>query len=83
MARSPRRTLDVLDAASGPRARSARPSRRADALGAVLDAWRRALQVRVTQDWRAIALTPATTAIEELEYLRARRQTVVRQRGIS
>lgn len=49
---------------------------------APLDAWRRALQVRVTQDWRAITLTPATTAIEELEYFRARRQTVGRQRGI-
>ena len=49
---------------------------------ASLDAWRRALQVRVTQDWRAITLTPSTTALEELEYLRARRQTVLRQRGI-
>ena len=47
-----------------------------------LDAWRRALQVRVTQDWRVVTLSPSTTAVEELEYLRARRQTVVRQRGI-
>ena len=49
---------------------------------ASLDAWRRALQVHVTQDWRAITLTPSTTGLEELEYLRARRQTVLRQRGI-
>jgi hypothetical protein len=49
---------------------------------ASLDAWRRALQVRVTQDWRAITLTPSTTGLEEREYLRARRQTVLRQRGI-
>jgi tetratricopeptide (TPR) repeat protein len=54
----------------------------ARAPSASLDAWRRALQVRVTQDWRTITLSPSTTALEELEYLRARRQTVPGQRGI-
>jgi hypothetical protein len=54
----------------------------ARAPSASLEAWRRALQVRVTQDWRAITLSPSTTVLEESEYLRARRQTVLRQRGI-
>jgi hypothetical protein len=42
-------------------------------------AWQRALRMRVTEDWRQLALPFAATRIEKLAYFRARRHTL---RGI-
>jgi len=42
-------------------------------------AWQRALRMRITEDWRLLALPAAATRIEKLTYFRARRHTL---RGI-
>ncbi len=52
-----------------------------DALGAdastpAVDAWTRALRLRITEDWRLLADPRAATRLEQREYLRARRATV-------
>src|SRR5688572_25340910 len=39
-------------------------------------AWQRALRMRVTQDWRALAAPAAASRLEKLEYFRARRYTL-------
>ena len=41
-----------------------------------VDAWIRALRIRITQDWRAIPLPSRATLLEKHEYFRARRATV-------
>ena len=41
-----------------------------------IDAWRRALRMRVTQDWTALTEPAAATRLEKLEYFRARRATL-------
>lgn len=45
-----------------------------------LNAWVRALHLRITQDWRALAEPATASRLEKLEYFRARRATVKRQR---
>lgn len=45
-----------------------------------MNAWIRALQLRITQDWRALPEPAAASRLEKLEYFRARRVTVKRQR---
>lgn len=47
-----------------------------------LNAWTRALQMRITQDWRALPQPAATSRLEKLEYFRARRATVRRERAM-
>ena len=44
-------------------------------------AWQRALRMRVTQDWRPLAMPFAATRLEKLAYFRARRHTVRAIRG--
>jgi len=44
-------------------------------------AWQRALRMRVTEDWRPLALPAAATRLEKLAYFRARRHTVRAIRG--
>jgi hypothetical protein len=45
-----------------------------------MNAWVRALHLRITQDWRALPEPAAASRLEKLEYFRARRATVKRQR---
>ena len=47
-----------------------------------LNAWIRALHIRITQDWRALPQPAATSRLEKLEYFRARRATVRRERAM-
>ena len=47
-----------------------------------LNAWTRALQLRITQDWRALREPAAASRLEKLEFFRARRATVRRERAI-
>jgi hypothetical protein len=47
-----------------------------------LNAWIRALQMRITQDWRAFPQPQTTSRLEKLEYFRARRATVQRERAM-
>jgi hypothetical protein len=44
-------------------------------------AWRRALRMRVTQDWKTLSEPAAATRLEKLEYFRARRATLRRTRA--
>ena len=44
-------------------------------------AWQRALRIRVTEDWRALAMPSKSTRIEKLEYFRSRRHTLRSIRG--
>ena len=44
-------------------------------------AWQRALRMRVTEDWRPLAMPFAATRLEKLAYFRARRHTVRAIRG--
>jgi hypothetical protein len=44
-------------------------------------AWQRAVRIRVTADWRMLAMPFASTRLEKLEYFRARRATVRSIRG--
>ena len=44
-------------------------------------AWRRALRMRLTEDWRTLPMPSASTRLEKLEYFRARRLTVRAIRG--
>jgi tetratricopeptide (TPR) repeat protein len=46
-----------------------------------LNAWIRALRIRITQDWRTLPEPAAASRLEKLEYFRARRQTTARQRA--
>lgn len=46
-----------------------------------LNAWVRALHLRITQDWRALPEPATASRLEKLEYFRARRATVKRQRA--
>jgi tetratricopeptide (TPR) repeat protein len=46
-----------------------------------VDAWIRALRIRITQDWRAIPLPSRATLLEKHEYFRARRATVRAVKG--
>jgi hypothetical protein len=45
------------------------------------EAWQRALRMRVTEDWRVLALPFAATRLEKLTYFRARRYTLRGIRG--
>ena len=47
-----------------------------------LTAWMQALHMRITQDWRALPQPAATSRLEKLEYFRARRATVRRERAM-
>jgi hypothetical protein len=47
-----------------------------------LTAWLQALHMRITQDWRALAQPAAASRLEKLEYFRARRATVRRERAM-
>lgn len=47
-----------------------------------LNAWMRALHLRITQDWRTLPQPAATSRLEKLEYFRARRATVRRERAM-
>jgi hypothetical protein len=47
-----------------------------------LNAWIRALHLRITQDWRALPEPSATSRLEKLEFFRARRAAVQRQRAM-
>lgn len=47
-----------------------------------LNAWIRALHMRITQDWRALPEPAAASRLEKLEFFRARRATVRRQRAM-
>jgi hypothetical protein len=46
-----------------------------------LNAWIRALSIRLTQDWRLLAEPASATRLEKLEFVRARRATVRRRRA--
>jgi hypothetical protein len=46
-----------------------------------LEAWIRALRLRVAQDWRAIPIPARATRLEKLEYFRARLATVRTAKG--
>jgi hypothetical protein len=46
-----------------------------------MNAWVRALRLRLTQDWRALPEPASATRLEKLEYFRARRATVRRRRA--
>lgn len=46
-----------------------------------LNAWNRALRMRITQDWRTLPDPANATRLEKLEYFRARRLTTSRQRA--
>jgi hypothetical protein len=45
-----------------------------------MNAWIRAMHLRITQDWRALPEPGTASRLEKLEYFRARRATVKRQR---
>jgi len=45
-----------------------------------MNAWVRAMHLRITQDWRALPEPAGASRLEKLEYFRARRVTVKRQR---
>jgi hypothetical protein len=45
-----------------------------------MNAWVRAMHLRITQDWRALPEPATASRLEKLEYFRARRVTVKRQR---
>lgn len=67
--------------------RQARASAELAALGTgtppePLNAWIRALNLRLTQDWRALPDPSQATRLEKLEYFRARRATVRRRRAV-
>lgn len=47
-----------------------------------LNAWVRALRMRITQDWRELPEPAAASRVEKLEFFRARRAAVQRQRGV-
>ena len=49
--------------------------------GDPMHAWIRALGMRINSDWRVIAEPAAATRLEKLEYFRARRLTVSRERA--
>ena len=44
-----------------------------------VDAWARALRLRLTQDWTAVAPSPQWSLLEKQEYFRARRATTARR----
>ena len=46
-----------------------------------LNAWMRALHMRIKQDWRALPEPATASRLEKLEFFRARRAAVQRQRG--
>lgn len=50
-------------------------------LPAPMDAWVRALTMRVNQDWRVLEDPATATRLEKLEYFRARRSNVRRRRA--
>jgi tetratricopeptide (TPR) repeat protein len=65
----------------------ARASTELAALGAgtppePLNAWIRALRMRIEQDWRVLPDPPGATRLEKLEYFRARRAAVRRRRAV-
>ena len=45
-----------------------------------MNAWVRAMHLRITQDWRALPEPATASRLEKLEYFRARRATVKKQR---
>ncbi len=47
-----------------------------------LNAWTRALRLRITQDWRVLPEPAAASRLEQLEYFRARRATIRTQRAV-
>ena len=47
-----------------------------------LNAWTRALRMRITQDWRELPEAATASRLEKLEFFRARRAAVQRQRGM-
>ncbi|MGH9218617.1 MAG: hypothetical protein ACRD1W_04915, partial [Vicinamibacterales bacterium] len=47
-----------------------------------LNAWIRALHIRITQDWRPLSEPAGASRLEKLEFFRARRATVRRQRAM-
>jgi tetratricopeptide (TPR) repeat protein len=46
-----------------------------------MNAWIRALKMRITQDWRVLPTPASATRVEKLEYFRARRAAVQRRRA--
>ncbi len=55
----------------------------ADAATPAVQAWTRALRLRITEDWRTMADPRAATRLEQREYLRARRVTIRNVTGAS